>query len=81
MERQEGSVRVVVRDYGPGVPEEALTRIFHPFFRIDDARSDATGGTGLGLAIAQRAVTVHQGTIFAENAGPGLRVVLVLPTV
>jgi two-component system sensor histidine kinase CpxA len=81
MEREEGSVRVVVRDYGPGVQEEALTRIFHPFFRIDDARSDATGGTGLGLAIAQRAVTVHQGTIFAENAGPGLRVVLVLPTV
>ena len=54
---------VSVRDYGPGVPPEALTKIFQPFFRVDNSRNEATGGVGLGLAIAQRAVHVHQGHI------------------
>ena len=65
---------ITIRDYGPGVPEDALTRIFEPFFRVDEARDAMSGGSGLGLSIAKQAVQVHQGTITAENASPGLRV-------
>jgi signal transduction histidine kinase len=70
---------ITVRDHGTGVPNEALDRIFNPFFRVDDDRSRASGGVGLGLAIARRAIDIHRGRIGAENAGPGLRVVIELP--
>jgi signal transduction histidine kinase len=70
---------IVVRDYGPGVPEDALTRIFDPFFRVDEARDAKSGGSGLGLSIAKQALQVHHGTITAENASPGLRVKITIP--
>ncbi len=68
-----------VRDYGPGVPAELLPRIFTPFFRVDESRDGSTGGVGLGLAIAQRALTLHNGSINARNADPGLEVSITLP--
>ena len=70
---------IAVRDYGPGVPEEALARIFDPFFRVEEARNKNGGGSGLGLSIAKRAVCVHRGAISAENATPGLRVTISIP--
>jgi len=72
---------IVVRDHGPGVPEESLTRIFDPFFRVEEARNTNGGGSGLGLSIAMRAVEAHHGTIAAENANPGLRVRISIPLV
>ncbi len=75
-----GSTRISVRDGGPGVPEDALPRLAQPFFRADDSRNSSTGGVGLGLAIAQRAVLLHHGTLAAENAHPGLRVTLTVPS-
>ena len=63
-----------VRDYGPGVPEEDLARIFDPFYRVDSDRNRTSGGVGLGLAIARRAVELHKGAIRAQNAHPGLLV-------
>jgi signal transduction histidine kinase len=73
------AANIAVRDYGPGVPEDALTRIFDPFFRVEEARDATGGGSGLGLSIAKRAVQVHHGTITAENASPGLRVRITIP--
>jgi two-component system sensor histidine kinase CpxA len=71
---------IVVRDHGPGVPEESLTKIFRPFYRVDEARAREAGGVGLGLAIAERAVKLHGGTIAATNAeGGGLIVTISLP--
>jgi two-component system, OmpR family, sensor histidine kinase CpxA len=70
---------ISVRDYGPGVPETELPKIFRPFFRVDESRDSSTGGVGLGLAIAHRAVTVHHGTMTARNADPGLLVSIELP--
>ena len=70
---------IAVRDYGPGVPEDALPRIFDPFFRVEEARSANGGGSGLGLSIAKRAVQLHHGTIAARNASPGLRVEITVP--
>ncbi|MHA1564989.1 MAG: HAMP domain-containing sensor histidine kinase [Alphaproteobacteria bacterium] len=73
-------VVVAVRDHGPGVPEAVLTRLFDPFFRVEEARDRATGGHGLGLAIAREAVRLHGGEIWAENAeAGGLRVSVRLP--
>jgi two-component system sensor histidine kinase CpxA len=75
-----GRVRVRVRDFGPGVPEEALPRLFDPFYRVDVDRNRNSGGTGLGLSIARRAVEVHRGTLRAKNANPGLEVEMELPS-
>jgi two-component system sensor histidine kinase CpxA len=71
---------VQVIDQGTGVPDEALEKLFEPFYRIDDARGRGTGGVGLGLAITARAVRLHGGTVKASNlpAG-GLMVELSLP--
>jgi two-component system sensor histidine kinase CpxA len=69
-----------IRDYGPGVPEEELHRLFAPFYRVEPDRSrENGGGVGLGLSIADRAVRVHHGEIKARNAYPGLLVELRLP--
>jgi two-component system, OmpR family, sensor histidine kinase CpxA len=67
--RPEAVVRVT--DSGPGVPEEALDKLFRPFYRIDDARGRQTGGVGLGLAITDRAVRLHGGTIRVSNRPQG----------
>jgi signal transduction histidine kinase len=70
---------ISIRDFGPGVPDKALTRIFDPFFRVEEARNTNGGGSGLGLSIAKRAVHLHRGSITAENATPGLRVTIAIP--
>jgi signal transduction histidine kinase len=74
------SATIAVRDYGPGVPTESLSQIFDPFFRVEEARDEESGGIGLGLSIAKRAVRLHRGTITAQNAVPGLRVQIAIPT-
>jgi two-component system sensor histidine kinase CpxA len=68
-----GKPEAVVRvtDSGPGVPEDALDKLFRPFYRIDDARGRQTGGVGLGLAITDRAVRLHGGTIRISNRPQG----------
>jgi two-component system sensor histidine kinase CpxA len=70
---------IAIRDLGTGVPEDALGAIFEPFFRVDNDRSRSSGGVGLGLSIARRAIDLHLGRIEAQNARPGLRVVIELP--
>jgi len=65
----EAAIRVT--DSGPGVPDEALKKLFRPFYRIDDARGRGTGGVGLGLAITERAVSLHGGTVRALNRPQG----------
>jgi two-component system sensor histidine kinase CpxA len=71
--RGPNSPQAVVRvtDSGPGVPEDALEKLFRPFYRIDDARGRQTGGVGLGLAITERAVRLHGGTVKAANRPQG----------
>ncbi len=74
-----GRAEISIRDYGEGVPDDLLGKIFSPFFRVDASRDSSTGGVGLGLAIAQRAVQLHHGEIHAANASPGLRVEILMP--
>jgi signal transduction histidine kinase len=78
-------VCLCVRDRGPGVPEEFLAPIFHPFFRVqstpDAGGPSHTKGNGLGLAIAYEAVRLHKGSIVASNLSPsGLELQIKLPT-
>lgn len=71
LERDSDGCRIRVRDEGPGVPDEALERIFDAFYRTQDARDDKTGGVGVGLAISRRIVELHSGRISAENHPEG----------
>ena len=69
---QPSEVSIEVSDTGSGIPDEALTRIFDRFYRIDPSRDRETGGYGLGLAIAQQIARAHHGQLeAANNAGAG----------
>lgn len=62
---------IKVRDHGPGIPETELTKIFRPFYRVENARDRDSGGTGLGLAITERVVRLHGGKVEAHNHPSG----------
>jgi signal transduction histidine kinase len=81
LEQARDEVRIAIEDDGPGIPEEALERVFEPFVRLDDSRSPDTGGIGLGLSIARSIVRAHGGDIRLGNrGGGGLRATVALPT-
>ena len=80
LEKNGSLVRIWVKDTGPGIPQEALTRIFNRFYRVDKSRSRISGGTGLGLAIAKHFVEAHGGTIQAESeVGKGTCISFTIP--
>lgn len=63
---ENGAVRIAVSDAGPGVPAQALPRLFDRLYRVEAARSRAGGGAGLGLAICRSIVEAHGGRIEAR---------------
>jgi len=69
-----GHATVKISDHGGGVPEDELTNLFRPFYRVGEDRTRRTGGIGLGLAIAECAVKAHKGTITAKNVNGGLEI-------
>lgn len=79
LKRSGTQLKLSVRDFGSGVPEEALAHLFDPFYRVEKDRGRTSGGVGLGLAIAKRAVELHHGSLRASNARPGLLVEIDLP--
>jgi two-component system sensor histidine kinase ArlS len=56
-------VKIEVMDKGMGIPENEIPHLFERFYRVDGARSRATGGVGLGLSIAKRIVDLHEGKV------------------
>lgn len=77
-----GTLSISVADLGPGVPADAIPRLFEPFFRPEPSRSRELGGVGLGLAIVKTCVDACGGTVTAQNRKPhGFEVVLQLKSV
>jgi len=75
-----GEFKISFEDTGPGVPEEALPRLFERLYRADPSRSRQTGSTGLGLAICKSIVDNHGGKIAARHSKlGGLRIDIRLP--
>ncbi|HET9122097.1 MAG TPA: ATP-binding protein [Acidiferrobacteraceae bacterium] len=79
LERSGMSLRIVVLDEGPGIPEESLEQVFEPFYRVESSRSRGTGGTGLGLCIARDLAQTFGGRVRLANRVPrGLEATLTL---
>ncbi|SFD31172.1 sensor histidine kinase [Clostridium uliginosum] len=76
--KQEDSIVLRIKDDGPGVLEENLSRLFVSFYRGDAARTNPSEGSGLGLSISEYIVKAHGGTITAENMD-GLAITITLP--
>jgi two-component system heavy metal sensor histidine kinase CusS len=78
--REDGRVRVEVADDGCGIDATHLPHLFDRFYRVDRARSSASGGVGLGLAIVKCVAELHGGSVaLASEVGGGTRVALLLP--
>ncbi len=76
------AVEISVSDQGIGIAEPEQTRIFERFYRVDPARSRATGGTGLGLAIVKHVATNHGGEVAVWSAtGAGSTFTIRLPRI
>lgn len=74
------TINIVIDDEGPGIPEQELSRVLDPFYRLEESRSRETGGVGLGLAIAHTIVQAHHGELVLSNRPTaGLRSHIVLP--
>lgn len=78
----DGWLELFVQDDGPGIPTEALERVFERFYRVDKARSREQGGTGLGLSIVKHIVQGHGGRVWVESEpGKGAKFCFTLPVV
>lgn len=78
--RRPCGVQVTVADTGPGIPEDALERIFERYARVEQTSARSLMGLGLGLAIVRQIANMHGGRVWAENIpGGGSRFVLELP--
>ena len=74
------NVLFAVMDDGIGIPEEDQKHIFERFYRVDKARSRATGGTGLGLSIVRQLAAMHGGTVsVSSQPGQGATFTVTLP--
>jgi two-component system sensor histidine kinase BaeS len=80
LESERDRIIISVEDSAPGVPVDALPRLFEPLFRVDEARDRSSGGSGLGLAVCRTIVEAHGGRISAKDSNlGGLLIELNLP--
>jgi signal transduction histidine kinase len=78
--RQNGQVRLVVKDHGIGIPEAAKGRLFEKFYRVNDPTLRNASGTGIGLYLVRQVVEGHGGRVGLESKpGEGTAVEIELP--
>ena len=70
---------LAVRDYGPGIPQSEMTRVFQEFYRVENEMTRQTSGTGIGLSMVKKLCTLTNMKIELENANPGLRTKIHFP--
>lgn len=76
------TVEIAIQDDGIGIPQQALSKLFDKFYRVDNSASRKIGGTGLGLAICKEIAEGHGGSIRVESVvGVGSTFILCLPRV
>ncbi|MFT8440336.1 sensor histidine kinase [Acetobacter fabarum] len=71
------SIHIEITDNGPGIPGEAMLRVFDRFVRLDTSRTH--DGNGLGLSMVKAIIQLHAGTITLRDNKPGLRCIISLP--
>lgn len=76
--RRDGRVEIVVRDHGPGVPQDAIASLFEPYVRLAHGRTRNDTGLGLGLGIARSIVEAHRGQLVLDNHPEGGLVATIL---
>jgi signal transduction histidine kinase len=76
---EEGAVKLIISNTGPGIKENDLRFIFERFFRADRSRSREAGGAGIGLAIVKELIEAHGGQVGAESRDGETKVWFSLP--
>ena len=79
LKKQDDKIILSVYNDGSQIPENALPRLWEPFYRVDKAHNRSDGGSGLGLAIVHAAVLAHGGTCEVENRPNGVCFHIILP--
>ena len=67
LSRHDKLIKIIIKDEGPGIPNEELDKVFEPFYRCERSRSRDFAGAGLGLPIAREIIHSHQGDITLKN--------------
>ncbi len=76
----DAQARLEISDSSPGVPDDALLRLFNRLYRVEESRNRALGGSGLGLAICKEIVLAHNGNISASHsANGGISIIVTIP--
>ena len=76
VEAQTDYVDIHIRDYGPGIPEKEVRKIFQPFYRIKSTITEGVSGTGIGLTIARQLAENLHGEILVSHPTPGVQFTL-----
>jgi len=77
--KRDGVLGLTIDNMGETIPQEQLDQIFDKFFRLEEARTSASGGSGLGLAIAKEIITQHGGAITAQSNYGKTEFIITLP--
>jgi signal transduction histidine kinase len=79
---QDGNwAKIAVSDRGPGIPRQALKKVFDDFYRVDNSLTRKTRGTGIGLALVKKFIRLMGGRVSAENnPGAGCTIIISLPS-
>lgn len=72
-------VYLAVRDYGPGIPQSEMKKVFQEFYRVENEMTRTTQGTGIGLSMVKKLCALSNMKIEIENANPGLRTKIHFP--